>query len=71
MLHVLSGRGLMRVGAEEREIATGDTVVIPAGTVHAGRCVGTEDWDVVISMPVGTTYTAEDGIPGNPPPWMF
>jgi quercetin dioxygenase-like cupin family protein len=71
VLHVLAGRGRMRLDDEERDVTIGDTVVIPAGTVHAGTCLGDEDWDVVISMAVGTTYTAEDGTPGNPPPWMF
>src|SRR5438128_663959 len=71
IIHVLSGRGVMRVGGDEREIGVGDVVVVPPGTVHAGRCTGDEDWDVVIAMPVGTAYTNEDGSPNTPPPWMF
>ena len=33
--HVLSGRGKAVVAGKEHEIAAGDTLFIPAGTVHA------------------------------------
>ena len=57
----------MRLGDEQHEVSPGDAIVIPAGTVHSGTCLGDEDWDV----PVGSSYSNEDGTPGNPPPWMF
>jgi mannose-6-phosphate isomerase-like protein (cupin superfamily) len=32
--YILTGRGLMRLGAEEREVAAGDAIAIPPGQVH-------------------------------------
>jgi quercetin dioxygenase-like cupin family protein len=33
-LRLLAGRALVRVGDDERELAPGDTVIIPAGVIH-------------------------------------
>ena len=38
--HVLEGKGLMRLGNEEFEIVTGDTILIPPGTPHNVRNIG-------------------------------
>ena len=32
--YVLEGRGLMLLGGEQREVATGDAIAIPPGQVH-------------------------------------
>jgi quercetin dioxygenase-like cupin family protein len=43
ILHVLQGRIMHRVGDQEYEMQAGDTVTIPAGTVHNARNIGAED----------------------------
>lgn len=32
--YILEGRGLMRIGAEQREVGPGDAIAIPPGEVH-------------------------------------
>lgn len=39
---LVAGRGLMRVGAEEREVAAGDLVRVPSGAAHGIRNVSGE-----------------------------
>jgi mannose-6-phosphate isomerase-like protein (cupin superfamily) len=34
LYHFISGRGRMRLGEEEAEVAAGDCVVVPPGAVH-------------------------------------
>lgn len=53
-----AGRGLLRVGEEEREVVAGDCAVIPPGTVHGLRNVGTEDLVVVCAC--SPAYSHED-----------
>ena len=40
--YIVSGRGRMRVGAEESELGPGDAVVIPAGSEQWIECSGDE-----------------------------
>lgn len=42
ILHVAQGHIMHRVGDKEYEMKAGDTVVIPEGTVHNARNIGTE-----------------------------
>lgn len=44
---VTAGRGLLRIGAEEREVGPGDCAAIPPGTVHQLTNTGSEDLVVV------------------------
>lgn len=37
---VIEGAGTMLLGSEERPVKAGDTIIIPAGTVHAVRVTG-------------------------------
>jgi mannose-6-phosphate isomerase-like protein (cupin superfamily) len=39
---IVRGRGMMRVGGEEREVAAGTLVFVPPGTSHAIRNTGNE-----------------------------
>jgi mannose-6-phosphate isomerase-like protein (cupin superfamily) len=39
---VQGGRGVFRAGEEEAELGTGNVLVVPAGTPHAFRNVGSE-----------------------------
>jgi quercetin dioxygenase-like cupin family protein/type 1 glutamine amidotransferase len=50
ILHVVSGHIMHRVGDKEYEMRTGDTVVIPEGTVHNARNIGTEDAVLMVSF---------------------
>ncbi len=44
---VTAGRGVLRIGEEERQVGPDDCAVIPPGTVHGLRNSGTEDLVVV------------------------
>lgn len=44
---VLDGEGLMRTGDVERTVKSGDVIIIPAGTVHAVKVIGTSPLRVV------------------------
>ncbi|RJS85917.1 cupin domain-containing protein [Candidatus Bathyarchaeota archaeon] len=39
---VLSGRGIVKIGDEEREVGPFDAVYIPPGTVHSSEAIGDE-----------------------------
>lgn len=41
--YLLRGRGRMRLGGEEREVAPGDGIAIPPGSRHQIRNTGKED----------------------------
>lgn len=45
---ILKGRGLMRVGNDEREIKEGDAVWIPAGDIHSLKNTGKEDAAIIV-----------------------
>lgn len=53
-----AGRGVVRVGEEEREVEAGDCVVIPPGTVHQLRNSG--DADLVLVCACSPAYSHED-----------
>lgn len=44
---VVSGRGLMIVGDEEREVEAGASILIPAGVEHAIRNIGAEPLEYI------------------------
>jgi mannose-6-phosphate isomerase-like protein (cupin superfamily) len=39
---IVRGRGLMKVGDEQQEVAAGTLVLIPPGTPHSVRCISRE-----------------------------
>ncbi len=50
ILYVAQGHIMHRVGDKEYEMRAGDTVVIPEGTVHNARNIGTEDAILMVSF---------------------
>lgn len=57
---VTAGRGLLRIGAEEREVGPGDCAAIPPGSVHQLRNTGDEDLVVVCCS--SPPYSHEDTV---------
>ncbi len=57
---VTAGRGLLRIGEEEREVGPGDCAVIPPGEVHRLRNTG--DADLVVICASVPAYSHEDTI---------
>ncbi len=55
---VTAGRGLLRVGGEEREIAAGDCALIPPGEPHDLRNTG--EVDLVVVCACSPAYSHED-----------
>ncbi len=55
---VTAGRGLLRIGDEEREVTAGDCAAIPPGAVHRLRNTGSEDLVVVCAC--SPPYSHED-----------
>jgi mannose-6-phosphate isomerase-like protein (cupin superfamily) len=55
---VTAGRGLLRIGDEEREVAAGDCAVIPPGEVHQLRNTGAAELVVVCAC--SPPYSHED-----------
>ena len=55
---VTAGRGLLRIGDEERAIGAGDCAAIPPGAVHRLRNTGSEDLVVVCAC--APPYSHED-----------
>jgi mannose-6-phosphate isomerase-like protein (cupin superfamily) len=53
-----SGHGRLRVGEEEREVESGDCVVIPPGTIH--RLHNSGDVDLVLVCACSPAYSHED-----------
>jgi len=53
-----SGHGRLRVGEEEREVESGDCVVIPPGAVHQLHNSG--DVDLVLVCACSPAYSHED-----------
>lgn len=57
---VTAGSGLLRVGLEERAVATGDCVAIPPGTPHRLRNDG--EVDLVVVCACAPPYSHEDTV---------
>ncbi len=57
---VTAGSGMLRVGEEERAVATGDCVAIPPGTPHRLRNDG--EVDLVVVCACSPPYAHEDTI---------
>ncbi len=57
---VSAGRGLLRVGDEERQVEAGDCAVIPPGEVHQLRNTG--DSDLVVVCVCSPPYSHEDTV---------
>lgn len=55
---VTAGRGLLRVGEEEREIGAGDCALIPPGEPHQLRNTG--EVDLVVVCACSPAYSHED-----------
>jgi len=45
---ILQGSGLMKVGADEREVGTGDAIWIPTGDSHGLKNTGTETIAIIV-----------------------
>lgn len=58
--YILSGRGTMRLGAEERHVALHDAIAIPPGTPHQICNVGEED--LVFLCCCAPAYEHEDTV---------
>jgi mannose-6-phosphate isomerase-like protein (cupin superfamily) len=56
--YFVSGRGRMRLGVEERQVAAGDCVVIPPGTRH--KLWAAPDHDLVLLCACAPAYRDED-----------
>jgi mannose-6-phosphate isomerase-like protein (cupin superfamily) len=39
--YILAGRGQMRIGSEEQDVAPGDAIAIPPGAIHTIANIGT------------------------------
>lgn len=44
---VIDGEATMRLGEEERTVKAGDTIIIPAGTVHSARVTSSDPLRVI------------------------
>jgi mannose-6-phosphate isomerase-like protein (cupin superfamily) len=63
----LSGRARMEVGGEERLLAPGDAVVIPAGQSFSLSNPGAEPFTALAVLPVGGRALLPGGQPFAPP----
>ena len=62
--YILEGRGVMRVGEEEREVGAGDAVYIPRGHRHTLKNTGTEP--IKILLICGPAFFPGDEVRGEP-----
>jgi mannose-6-phosphate isomerase-like protein (cupin superfamily) len=60
LYHIVSGRGLMRIDGEEREVGPGDTVVIRPGQRHRIATLG--DAPLVMLVPCAPGYEVSDQV---------
>lgn len=56
VLHVVSGRLLIRAGDRRRECGPGDVVAVPAGVWHGFRALEETVLEVVAEQRIGTVY---------------
>jgi mannose-6-phosphate isomerase-like protein (cupin superfamily) len=63
VLHVVSGRLLIRTGDHRRECGPGEVVAVPAGTWHGFRALEETVLEVVAQQRIGTVFPVrrEDG----------
>lgn len=52
-IHVLSGRGMTSSNGIDVEVGPGDTILVPAGELHATRNIGDEPLVLLCFFPVG------------------
>jgi len=66
VVHVVEGAVVQVLDGEEHDVGPGDTVIIPAGTVHYAF---TRDATAALlcAMPAGTRMIREDGSESVPP----
>jgi mannose-6-phosphate isomerase-like protein (cupin superfamily) len=62
--YVTAGRGRMTVGAETREVAAGDAILIPRGAAHTLENTGTEQMTILLVC--GPAYSVADHHAGEP-----
>jgi mannose-6-phosphate isomerase-like protein (cupin superfamily) len=56
VLHVVSGRLLIRTGDHRRECGPGEVVAVPAGTWHGFRALAETVLEVVAQQRIGTVF---------------
>jgi mannose-6-phosphate isomerase-like protein (cupin superfamily) len=56
VLHIVSGRLLVRAGDERRECGPGDVVAVPAGVWHGFRALAETVLEVVAEQRIGTVF---------------
>jgi quercetin dioxygenase-like cupin family protein len=66
---VASGAGTVFIDGEALAVATGDSVVVPAGAVHYVEA-GEAGASLVVTMLAGTKLIREDDGIENVPPWV-
>lgn len=62
VFHLLSGSLTSVLDGTPHEVRPGDTVMIPAGTLHHGQA-GDPGAVLLVAMPVGTLFIPEGGEP--------
>ena len=62
--YIVAGRGVMRVGEEEREVGAGDAVYIPRGHRHTLKNTGTEPIKIVLVC--GPAFFPADEVRDDP-----
>jgi mannose-6-phosphate isomerase-like protein (cupin superfamily) len=72
VLVALSGRAVATLDGTEHDVAAGDAIVVPAGTVFALRCAESHDsgepgFEAVAVLPVGGQARMLDGESFTPP----
>ena len=60
VLHVVSGRLLVRAGDHRRECGPGEVVAVPAGTWHGFRALEETVLEVVAQQRIGTVFPVRD-----------
>jgi mannose-6-phosphate isomerase-like protein (cupin superfamily) len=58
--YILSGRGVMKVGDEKREVAAGDAIYVPRGNSHTLENTGAEP--IKLLLVCGPAFFYEDEI---------
>jgi mannose-6-phosphate isomerase-like protein (cupin superfamily) len=61
--YILSGRGKMTVGAEEREVGSGDAVFIPRGHIHTLLNTGSDAMTILLVC--GPAHSFDDHCAGE------